>query len=159
MCRSLAKRQQLRSLPATCRIILQIQTESFSVFKGISNLASLLKQAQQVGSRIQAVNEELRSRRATGKAAGGMVEAEVDGLGQVLRVSIDPSLIERKDRELIEDLVPAAVNAAIAKSKELHAEALRGLTGGMELPANLKEMLGGNGGTTDIDSEDGAAKS
>jgi nucleoid-associated protein EbfC len=112
------------------------------VFKGISNLASLLKQAQQVGSRIQAVNEELRTRRVSGKAGGGMVEAEVDGLGQVLRVSIDPSLIERKDRELIEDLVPAAVNAAIAKSKELHAEALRGLTGGMDLPG-MKEALGG----------------
>jgi DNA-binding YbaB/EbfC family protein len=112
------------------------------VFKGISNLASLLKQAQQVGSRIQAVNEELRARRVSGKAGGGMVEAEVDGLGQVLRVSIDPSLVERKDRELIEDLVPAAVNAAIAKSKELHAEALRGLTGGIDLPG-MKEALGG----------------
>jgi len=112
------------------------------VFKGISNLASLLKQAQQVGSRIQAVNDELRTRRVSGKAAGGMVEAEVDGLGQVIRVSIDPALVERKDRELIEDLVPAAVNAAIAKSKELHAEALRGLTGGIDLPG-MKEALSG----------------
>ncbi len=112
------------------------------MFKGISNLASLLKQAQQVGSRIQAVNEELRTKRVSGRAGGGMVEAEVDGLGQVIRVTIDPALVERKDRELIEDLVPAAVNAAIAKSKELHAEALRGLTGGIELPG-MQEALGG----------------
>jgi nucleoid-associated protein EbfC len=112
------------------------------MFKGLTNLASLVKQAQQVGSRIQAVNEELRTKRVSGKAAGGMVEAEVDGLGQVLKISIDPALIERKDRELIEDLVPAAVNAAVAKSKELHAEVLRNLTGGIELPG-LKEALGG----------------
>ena len=116
------------------------------MFKGLGNFASLLKQAQQMGSRIQAVNEELRGKRATGSAGAGMVEAEVDGLGQVLRITIDPALIERKDRELIEDLVPAAINAAIAKSKELHAEALRGLTGGIDLPG-MKEALGG--GTID----------
>jgi nucleoid-associated protein EbfC len=115
------------------------------VFKNLANLASLVKQAQQMGSRIQAVNEELKTRRAVGKAGGGMVEAEVDGLGQVLRITIDPSLVERKDRELIEDLVPAAVNAAVAKSKELHAEVLKSLTEGMDLPG-LKEALGAGGG-------------
>lgn len=113
------------------------------MFKGISNLATLLKQAQQMGSRLQAVNDELRTRRAVGKAGGGMVEAEVDGLGQVLRVSIDPALVDRKDREMIEDLLPAAVNDAVAKSKEMHAEALKGLTGGIDLPG-LKEALGGS---------------
>lgn len=112
------------------------------MFKGIANFATLLKQAQQMGSRIQAVNDELRTRRAIGKAGGGMVEAEVDGLGQVLRVTIDPALVERKDREMIEDLLPAAVNDAVAKSKEMHAEALKGLTGGIDLPG-LKEALGG----------------
>jgi DNA-binding YbaB/EbfC family protein len=113
-----------------------------SLFKGLGNFASLLKQAQQMGGRIQAVNEELRGKRATGSAGAGMVEAEVDGLGQLLKITIDPALIERKDRELIEDLVPAAVNAAIAKSKELHAEALRSITGGIDLPG-MKEALGG----------------
>ncbi len=111
------------------------------MFKGIANFATLLKQAQQMGSRIQAVNDELRTRRAVGKAGGGMVEAEVDGLGQVLRISIDPALVERKDREMIEDLLPAAVNDAVAKSKEMHAEALKDLTGGLDLPG-LKEALG-----------------
>jgi DNA-binding YbaB/EbfC family protein len=121
------------------------------VFKSISNLATLVKQAQQVGSRIQQVNEELKSRRVIGKAGGGMVEAEVDGLGQVLRVTIDPDLIDRKDRELIEDLVPAAINAAVMKSKELHAEVLRDLTGGLDLPG-LKEALGGAGGGSGDDT-------
>jgi nucleoid-associated protein EbfC len=122
------------------------------VFKGLTNLASLVKQAQQVGSRIQAVNDELRNKRCTGKAGGGMVEAEVDGLGQVLRISIDPALVERKDRELMEDLIPAAVNAAVTKSKEMHAEVLRGLTGDIELPG-LKEALSGGPIGNGIDEE------
>jgi len=122
------------------------------MFKNLTNLASIIKQAQQVGSRMQAMNDELKTRRVTGQSGAGMVEAEVDGLGQVLRVTIDPSLVERKDRELMEDLIPAAVNAAIAKSKELHAEVLRGLTDGMDLPG-LKEALGVGGGNSSGDLE------
>jgi len=123
------------------------------MFKNLANIASLIKQAQQVGSRMQAMNEELKSRRVTGIAGGGMVEAEVDGLGQVLRITIDPALVERKDRELIEDLVPAAVNAAVVKSKELHAEVLKNLTDGMDLPG-LKEAFGAaSSGTGDTDLE------
>jgi DNA-binding YbaB/EbfC family protein len=110
------------------------------LFKGIGNLAGLLKQAQQVGSRLQQVNEELKNRRALGNAGGGMVSAEVNGLGQVLRVSIEPSLVEMKDRELLEDLIPAAVNQALAKAKEMHAEVIKDLAGGMNLPG-LDEAL------------------
>ncbi|HEY2760591.1 MAG TPA: YbaB/EbfC family nucleoid-associated protein [Pirellulales bacterium] len=112
------------------------------MFKGLTNLASLIKSAQQVGSRIQAVNEELKSKRVIGRSGGGMVEAEVDGLGQVLRVTLEPALVERKDRELLEDLIPAAINSAVTKSKELHAEVIKNLTGGMDLPG-LKEALVG----------------
>jgi DNA-binding YbaB/EbfC family protein len=110
------------------------------LFKGITNLAGLLKQAQQVGSRLQQVSDELKQRRATGAAGGGMVEVEVNGLGQVLRLSIDPSLVEMKDRELLEDLIPAATNQALAKAKELHAEVIKDLTGGMSFPG-LDEVL------------------
>jgi DNA-binding YbaB/EbfC family protein len=110
------------------------------LFKGITNLAGLLKQAQQVGSRLQQVNDELKLRRATGAAGGGMVEVEVNGLGQVLRLSIDPTLVEMKDRELLEDLIPAATNQALTKAKELHAEVIKDLTGGMNFPG-LDEVL------------------
>jgi DNA-binding YbaB/EbfC family protein len=110
------------------------------LFKGITNLAGLLKQAQQVGSRLQQVSDELKQRRATGAAGGGMVEVEVNGLGQVLRLSIDPSLVEMKDRELLEDLIPAATNQALAKAKELHANVIKDMTGGMNFPG-LDEVL------------------
>jgi DNA-binding YbaB/EbfC family protein len=104
------------------------------MFKGLGNLTGMLKQAQEVGTRLQSLNEELNHRRATGSAGAGLVEVEVNGLGQVLRVSIDSSLIERKEKEVIEDLVPAAVNQAQAKAKEMHAEAMRSITGGFNLP-------------------------
>ena len=104
------------------------------MFKGLGNLSGMLKQAQEVGARLQSLNEELKLRRATGSAGAGLVEVEVNGLGQVLRLSIDSSLIDRKDKEMIEDLVPAAVNQAQAKAKEMHAEAMRSITGGLNLP-------------------------
>ena len=111
------------------------------MFKGITNLASMLKQAQQVGGRLQQVNDELKNRRAIGRAGGGMVEVEVNGLGQMLKLTLDPGLVERNDRELLEDLIPAATNQALAKAKELHAEVIKDIASGVELPG-LSEMLG-----------------
>ncbi len=82
------------------------------MFKGLGNLAGMLKQAQQMGSRLQEINETLRGRRAEGTAGAGMVTVEVNGLGEVLCCRINPSVAS--DRELIEDLIPAAVNAPSA---------------------------------------------
>jgi nucleoid-associated protein EbfC len=113
------------------------------VFKGLGNLAnigSLIKQAQQMGSKLQQLTEELKTRRAEGNSGGGMVKVEVNGLGEVLRCQIDPSLITAGDRELVEDLLPAAVNQAVAKAKELHAEAMKSMTEGLDVPG-LNTML------------------
>ena len=104
------------------------------MFKGIGDLAGMLKQAQSMGSRMKEMNEQLSAIRAVGSAGGGLVEVEVNGLGEMLRVSIDPTLLEKKDREFIEDLVPAATNAAIAKAKEQQARTMQDLAGGMDIP-------------------------
>jgi len=101
----------------------------------LGNLSSLIKQARQIEGRLAGVGEELRAKRATGIAGGGMVELEVNGLEEVLRCKIDPSLLSGGDRELLEDLVCAAANQAIAKAKQLHAEAMRNLAGGLGVPA------------------------
>jgi DNA-binding YbaB/EbfC family protein len=119
------------------------------VFEGLSNLAhigALFKQAQQMGSKMQQVTEELKTRRAEGSAGGGMVTVEVNGIGEVLSCHIDPSLITSGDRELIEDLLPAAVNAALAKGKELYAQAMQSMTDGLDVPglnAMLAQLSGG----------------
>jgi DNA-binding YbaB/EbfC family protein len=94
----------------------------------------MLKQAQQIGSQMQGLSEKLKHERATGTAGGGLVEVEVNGLGEVLTCRIDPDLIAKGDGEMIEDLLPAAFNQAHTKSKQLHAEAMKSLTEGMELP-------------------------
>ena len=125
------------------------------MFKGIGNLANIgamMKQAQEMGGKMQALQDELKTKRATGSAGGGLIEVDVNGLAEVLAVRIDPSLVEKGDREMIEDLLPAACNAAQRKAKELHVEAMQTLTGGLTLPG-LQEALSQI--ATDPDSFDG----
>lgn len=111
------------------------------MFKGITGLGSLLKQAHQVSAKMQSLNDELRGQRVTGSAGGGMVEIEVNGLVEVLRCRIDPQLLSDGDTELIEDLVVGAVNQAVAQAKQLHAEAIKSVTGGISLPG-LDQAMG-----------------
>ena len=113
------------------------------MFKGlgnIANLGALMKQAQEIGGRMQALQQELKAKRTTGSAGGGLVEVDVNGLAEVLAVRIDPSLVERGEREMIEDLLPAAFSAAQRKAKEMHAEAIRSLTGGLPI-GGLQDAL------------------
>lgn len=118
------------------------------MLKGLGNLANLpgmLKQAQEMGGKMQEMGEQLKTKRVTGNSGGGMIEVEANGVGEVLAVRIDPSLIEKQDKELIEDLIPAAINAAQQKAKQLHAEMMQELTGGMNIPG-LGDALGSLGG-------------
>jgi len=126
------------------------------VFKGLGNLANLgalVKQAQEMGSRMQALTEELKTKRATGNSGGGLVEVEVNGLGEVLAVRIDPSLMARQDREMIEDLLPGAFNAAQQKAKRLHAEAMESITGGLQMPGLQDAIAQFSGATPPGDSK------
>lgn len=119
------------------------------MFKGLGNLANLgaiMKQAQEMGAKMKALTEELKSKRVTGAAGGGMVEVELNGAGEALGVRIDPELFAKGDREMIEDLLPAAINAAQQKAKQLHAEAMQSITGGMSMPGlddALAQFTGG----------------
>ncbi|MDZ4659411.1 MAG: YbaB/EbfC family nucleoid-associated protein [Bythopirellula sp.] len=119
------------------------------MLKGLGNLAnigSLMKQAQEMGGKMQQLTEELKTKRVTGTAGAGLVEVEANGVGEILAVRIDPSLFAKQDREFVEDLLPAAINAAAQKSKELYAEQMQSLAGGLNLPG-LSEALGQLGGS------------
>lgn len=119
------------------------------MFKGLGNLANLgnlMKQAQEMGGKMREINEELKAKRVTGSAGAGMVEVDANGVGEILAVRIDPSLMAKQDREFIEDLLPAAINAAQQKVKELYAEQMQSLTGGLDLPG-LGDALGQFGNT------------
>jgi DNA-binding YbaB/EbfC family protein len=126
------------------------------MFKGISNLGALLKQAQQIGGQMGKLTEELKNRRVVGASGGGMVEIEVNGVMEVLRCKIDPAVLSGGDQEFLEDLVVAAVNQAIAKGKQLHADAMRDLTGGIQLPgldAAMEKFMGTGGGESSTGKE------
>ena len=111
------------------------------MFKGLAGLGSLLKQAHEISGRMKGLNEELRARRATGSAGGGMVEVEVNGLLEVLRCHIDKQLVEQGDCEMIEDLVSTALNQAVTKGKQLHMDAVKSMAGGLDVPG-LEAALG-----------------
>ena len=120
------------------------------MIKGLSQLANLpamLKQAQEMGGKLQQLNAELKTKKVTGAAGGGLVEVDANGLGEALAVRIDQSLVEKQDRELLEDLLPAAINAAQQKAKQLHAEAMQSIAGGLNLPG-LGDVLQSLGDAT-----------
>ena len=125
------------------------------MFKGIGGLGSLLKQAGQISSKMEGLNDELRAQRATGSAGGGMVEIDVNGLVEVLDCRIDPTLLAQNDTEMLEDLVVGAVNQAVNKAKQLHAESLRSMTGGIELPGLDEAMSKFFGGPVPSPPTDG----
>lgn len=97
----------------------------------------MMKQAQQMGSKMKEVNDKLKSQRVTASAGAGMVEVEANGLGEILRVTIEPDLIEKGERDMIESLLPAAINQVAAKAKQLHMELM---TDGMDVPGLDKAL-------------------
>ena len=118
------------------------------MLKGLANIGNLLRHAQQMGGRMQEISEQLKGQRVRGAAGRRHGPGRGQRLGEILQVTIDADLVAGNEREMIEDLVPAAVNQALAKAKQLHAEAIRSLTAGIELPG-LEEALAHVTGTSD----------
>ncbi len=101
------------------------------MFKELGGLMGLLGRAGEIQEKMKTMADDLRQKRADGTAGGGMVTVEINGAMELLSTKIDPSLMAGGDRELIEDLVTAAVNQAINKARMMHAEAMQALTGGL----------------------------
>jgi nucleoid-associated protein EbfC len=112
-----------------------IDQEEMAMLKG--GLGGLMKQAQKMQEDMQKVQAELANMEVDGQAGGGLVRVVMTGKHEVRRVSIDPSLFE-DDRDMIEDLVAAAVNDAVHKAEAAAQERMSGLTAGMGLPAGMK---------------------
>ncbi len=104
------------------------------MFSSLGNIFSAVRKAQEMGGKMQEFNDQLRRQRITGTAGGGLVTVEANGLGEILTLKIDPMLMERHDREMIEDLVPAAVNQAKEKAQQLHAAAMKEVVSDMNMP-------------------------
>lgn len=102
--------------------------------KGISNIGGLLKQAQELQERVSRVQEELGQRTVSASAGGGMVTAVVSGRLQLVSLSIDAEALATADREMLQDLVVAAVNEGIRRAQAMMNEELGKLTGGLKIP-------------------------
>ena len=100
-------------------------------------IAGLMQQAQKMQERMQKAQEELALKEVEGQAGGGMVKVTMTGKYAVKRVQIDPSLLG-EDRDMLEDLVTAAVNDAVHRVEAMTQESLGGLTAGMQLPPGMK---------------------
>jgi hypothetical protein len=91
----------------------------------------LLKQAQALQERLASVQDELAKRTVEGSAGGGMVTVTVNGRLEVVRVHIDETLLAEPDRDMLQDLVVAAVNSGIQAAQRMMGEEMGKLTGGL----------------------------
>jgi hypothetical protein len=103
-------------------------------------MGELLKQAKKMQEKLQQVQDELAEKRVEGTAGGGMVTAVVNGKHELLQVRIDKQAVDPEDIEMLEDLIVAAVNQAMAKSHELASNEMGKIAGGLlpNLPGGLK---------------------
>ena len=100
-------------------------------------IGNLMKQAQRMQENMQKAQQELAAMEVTGQAGGGLVSVVMTGRHDVKRVSIDDSLL-KEDKEMLEDLLAAAVNDAVRQVEANTQEKMAGLSAGMGLPGGMK---------------------
>jgi len=97
-------------------------------------MGNLLKQAQQLQTKMAKLQEELEERTVEASSGGGMVTVVVNGRQEILSISIEPEVIDPDDQEMLQDLIMAAINDGLAKAKQMVSEEMGKLTGGLNLP-------------------------
>jgi DNA-binding YbaB/EbfC family protein len=111
------------------------------MLKGLGNLADMgkmLKAAQEMQTKMAAMQEELTRITVEGSSGAGLVHATATAKGELTALSIDPSIFNADDKEMVEDLILAAIKDAQAKAQERTQEEMRKLTASMGLPADMK---------------------
>ncbi len=104
---------------------------------GKGGIGNLMKQAQKMQENMQKAQQEIAEMEITGQSGGGLVSIVINGKHECKRVSIDPSLFE-DDKDMLEDLVAAALNDAVHKVEEASRERMAGVTAGMPMPPGFK---------------------
>jgi DNA-binding YbaB/EbfC family protein len=100
----------------------------------MKNIGSIMKQAQKMQAQMAKVQEELAQKTVEASAGGGMVTVVVTGKQEILSITIEPEVIDASDKEMLQDLVVAAVNEGLRKSQEMVAEEMKKITGGLQIP-------------------------
>jgi DNA-binding YbaB/EbfC family protein len=101
------------------------------------NIGNLMKQAQAMQANMQKAQAEIASIEVLGESGGGMVKVTMTGKHEVKRVQIEPS-VAADDREMMEDLIAAAINDAVHKVEARTQEKMASITAGLQLPPGMK---------------------
>lgn len=104
------------------------------MFEMPENFQEMLSKAQEMQSKLAQIKEEAEQKEVETSAGGGMVTVSVNGAQKLTKLTIDPSVVDPNDIEMLQDLVLAAVNEGVRKSRELVSEEIKKLTGGLPIP-------------------------
>lgn len=102
--------------------------------KNMGNMGNMMKQAQKLQAKMMKLQEELAEKTVEATAGGGMVKVVANGKQQIISITIEKEVVDPDDVEMLQDLVTAAVNDALAKSQEMVSGQMSKLTGGMNIP-------------------------
>jgi DNA-binding YbaB/EbfC family protein len=102
--------------------------------KGMPNMGQILKQAQQMQSRMAKMQAELEDKTVEASAGGGMVSVVANGKQEILSINIEPEVIDPDDIEMLQDLIMAAINDALLKARTMVNDEMGKVTQGMNMP-------------------------
>jgi nucleoid-associated protein EbfC len=97
-------------------------------------MGNLFKQAQEMQAKLARAQEELGRRTVEASSGGGMVKVTVNGQLSLTAIKIDPAVVNGDEREMLEDLVLAAINEGLRMAREMAAEEMSKITGGLKIP-------------------------
>ena len=110
----------------------------FKGLGGLGDMAKMMKSAQELQTKMAQMQEDLNSILVTGESGAGLVKATASAKGELKGLDIDPSIFNGDDKEVVEDLILAAIKDAQAKASERAQAEMAKLTEGMGLPADMK---------------------
>lgn len=105
---------------------------------GMADMAKMMKAAQDMQTKMAQLQDDLKSITVTGESGAGLVKATATAKGELTALEIDPSIFNADDKEVVEDLILAAIKDAQGKAEERSREEMAKLTEGMGLPADMK---------------------
>ena len=113
------------------------------MFKGLGDMGKLMQQAQEMQTKMAEAQERIAAIDATGTAGAGMVSAVATAKGELKKLTVDPSLLDgSEEKEVLEDLICAAVNDAQRKAQEMGEQEMAKATEGLPLPPGMKLPFG-----------------
>ncbi len=98
------------------------------------DISSIMEQAKGMQEKMAKIQQDLAKKMIVGTAGGGMVSVTVNGQGDVISIAIEKTVIDPSESEMLQDLIVAATNDGIRKSKELSKQEMAQLTGGLNIP-------------------------